>query len=735
MNLKNKVKFMNKILNKIIFFQLIIILATFSFSQVVFAGFVDSDTYNNNEVKASSLNMQIDDQSSFSRTDLKVGENVDFIKVVKNVGEEDFKYKVLFEIVNDQNNICSNLELNVNNGSSDIFSGKLEDFDYKSSLIKNGSENLTFSVKLPDDADSSLENLECKFDVKFIAWQNTLNEPNSGWIDKEEIKDNFIFTADLAPNKPTGIRILNSKGEDLGCEGFVNERKITIDWNDSIEADFDHYDYRIREENIIAKPTKSYYTGSIRDIDDYYKYSVRAVDKNGNFGDWSDWCGVTLDRSIPIISNINVIKKNSTPNNENLINTINWDTNEEATTNIIWDIVPHSDYNYAYKFPTTEDLIADNISHSLDFNLAIENEKSYYFRVVSMDKAGNISYSDEQTFQLNSNPVAVISKGDVVLNEFMPNPDASLYNASSDNDLIGEEGEWIELYNNLDDEIDLKDYYFEDDASIPNRVIISNLNTNTGDTKISSKGYLVIYDIVPGPTGFGLSNSGDTIKFYNPSSTLVDSFAYTETIDGKTYARFPDGGVWVDPQPTPGKENKLTDDEFKYYQNIVLDDCFKENKLIKNNKQKLCNSVFVEYVDLIEDEKSDKLKDEYIKGEILNENIENKSVENLNKDHFGLEDKKSDNINAQKNENESIINKEKENELKSELKAEENIEENKVTENKDNKKINNNIEQNEDNITKEHEIKNNDLDSVREDLQEQVNDKLQEDLIWDLNVM
>lgn len=105
---------------------------------------------------------------------------------------------------------------------------------------------------------------------------------------------------DTPPAVPTGLHIVQS-GQDLGCGNYTTQRLITVDWDDNGEADFDHYDYQIREEVTIAQPPDSEFTGKIRDEDGYYKYRVRAVDENGNASGWTDWCGITLDRTVPSV--------------------------------------------------------------------------------------------------------------------------------------------------------------------------------------------------------------------------------------------------------------------------------------------------------------------------------------------------------------------------------------------------------------------------------------------------
>lgn len=109
----------------------------------------------------------------------------------------------------------------------------------------------------------------------------------------------YTLVDTIAPLKVTGMRIFDYLGDELGCGGFTSNRTIRVDWDDNVASDVNHYNYMVREENIVAKPIVSEFSGDIRDEDGYYQYRVQAVDNVGNTGDWSEWCGVTLDRKVP----------------------------------------------------------------------------------------------------------------------------------------------------------------------------------------------------------------------------------------------------------------------------------------------------------------------------------------------------------------------------------------------------------------------------------------------------
>lgn len=145
----------------------------------------------------------------------------------------------------------------------------------------------------------------------------------------------------------------------------------------------------------------------------------------------------------------------------------------------------------------------------------------------------------------------------VVLNEIMYNPVGD-ENGSMPN------GEWVELYNNADYDIDAVGWVIKDTVGyIPSHDIIistansdNNLNTSDGgETIVPRHGWLTVYR--NGSAIF--NNGGDTVSLYN-GSHLIDSYTYTGSkSDGLTAARVSDGiGNWVDPLATPGRKNVLS---------------------------------------------------------------------------------------------------------------------------------------------------------------------------------
>ncbi len=167
----------------------------------------------------------------------------------------------------------------------------------------------------------------------------------------------------------------------------------------------------------------------------------------------------------------------------------------------------------------------------------------------------------------------------IVLNEFLPRPDGVAYSFDFGDDSSDmPRGEWVELYNNSTESVDVAGWYTRDSTDgAGNKVVITALNTSPDTTIIGGKSWLVVYMNKP-----ILNNTGDTVRLFDDADNLIDSHSYDDpdfceieptpgdenstdasgscssVPPNKSYARIPDGiGEWVDPIPTPGGVNRL----------------------------------------------------------------------------------------------------------------------------------------------------------------------------------
>ncbi|MEO8581241.1 MAG: lamin tail domain-containing protein [Patescibacteria group bacterium] len=171
-------------------------------------------------------------------------------------------------------------------------------------------------------------------------------------------------------------------------------------------------------------------------------------------------------------------------------------------------------------------------------------------------------FSNYCNITLDLNPAA---PAQIVLNEILPNPQGI------DNAALPF-GEWVELYNRSDSDVNINNWVIYADAANQFPLVISSANTfpdvavGVGTTIIPSHGRLVVYRA--GDANFDLADSGDTVSLYNGlvsgSGQLQDSHTYGDTRENKSLTRSPDGADnWVDPIPSPGRPNVLDESQLE----------------------------------------------------------------------------------------------------------------------------------------------------------------------------
>jgi len=164
-----------------------------------------------------------------------------------------------------------------------------------------------------------------------------------------------------------------------------------------------------------------------------------------------------------------------------------------------------------------------------------------------------VGFSDEARYHVK------ITAKMIVLNEFLPNPEGILneYDFGEDADAMPK-GEWVELYNNSNTPYDISGWSIRDNVNgADHQIAITSDNTQPATTIIPANGFLVVF---MNKELFD-NEGGDSVKLFNANGVLMDSYAYLDDAPpNKTYARIPDGiGDFVDPIPTPGKENLLNE--------------------------------------------------------------------------------------------------------------------------------------------------------------------------------
>lgn len=134
---------------------------------------------------------------------------------------------------------------------------------------------------------------------------------------------------------------------------------------------------------------------------------------------------------------------------------------------------------------------------------------------------------------------------EIIINEFLPDPEGS-------DDAPLPNGEWIELFNQGNQEVDLEGFIINDDYG--DGLSISNTNT-IGSTIIQPNNFLVIYRNQDGK--LELNNDGDKITLYNPSNNIIDEVSYSTSREQLSWSRIEN--EWLLTIPSPNQENVYED--------------------------------------------------------------------------------------------------------------------------------------------------------------------------------
>jgi len=128
----------------------------------------------------------------------------------------------------------------------------------------------------------------------------------------------------------------------------------------------------------------------------------------------------------------------------------------------------------------------------------------------------------------------IIEQKKIYISEFIPNPKG-----------FDNEGEWIEIYNDTFQIVDLTDWYIDDGmgGSKPYQLPI-------GST-IDKKSWLILDRE---ETKIALNNSVDSVRLLSPDNLLVDEVAYKNPIEGYSYAKLDNKFIWTS-NFTPGEVN------------------------------------------------------------------------------------------------------------------------------------------------------------------------------------
>lgn len=142
---------------------------------------------------------------------------------------------------------------------------------------------------------------------------------------------------------------------------------------------------------------------------------------------------------------------------------------------------------------------------------------------------------------------------DIVINEFVASNDST----STIMDEAGEFEDWIELYNNSDQEIDLFGFYLSDNAGQPRKWRFP------AGTTIGANEFLIVWadknESEAGVhAGFELAKGGEHLVLTHQDGTVIDSLSYGEQVTNVSSARVPSGtGDFVNQTETFNATNDI----------------------------------------------------------------------------------------------------------------------------------------------------------------------------------
>jgi len=122
----------------------------------------------------------------------------------------------------------------------------------------------------------------------------------------------------------------------------------------------------------------------------------------------------------------------------------------------------------------------------------------------------------------------------VKINEIMPKPQAGK--------------EWVELYNFGPCNIDITGWVLQDAAGFKGYLVTSASSSSTSSSHMLLAEEHAVFEF-----SNRLNNGGDTLTLLDRDGRHVDSYTYTFSLEGKTWARTPDGGNWSDKLQVPSK--------------------------------------------------------------------------------------------------------------------------------------------------------------------------------------
>jgi len=210
------------------------------------------------------------------------------------------------------------------------------------------------------------------------------------------------YTVDTTPpTKPVMNTIYKGHNSNtwtnIGCAGFTNDTKITIEWTPNPESDIDFYWFGTKTNPYHKKVdgSKNIYKANMTPGNNPYRYTVIAVDEAGNESPISEACGdLSLDQSAPITTI-------EAPTDSQVLS---------GTVDLIGTIIDENLQDYVFSIEevggsviTTQTITASSLNNEIFYSWDTEGvgDGNYLITLMATDKAGNSNAGSEDSITVS----------------------------------------------------------------------------------------------------------------------------------------------------------------------------------------------------------------------------------------------------------------------------------------------------------------------------------------------
>lgn len=197
----------------------------------------------------------------------------------------------------------------------------------------------------------------------------------------------------------------------------------------------------------------------------------------------------------------------------------------------------------------TKIVLNNTFGNIWEADITVDENNTYYYVYAENNNTGKFSpaRAEYEYHKVYGRPLINLSQ-DIVINEFLAS------NRMGQQDEYSENEDWIELYNNTNEDLSLLGYFLTDNIDEPSKWAFP-------DTIISAHSYLIVWADEDGSQGsmhanFKLSSSGEQIAITNSNYQIIDSVQFATQLTDYASARVPNGtGDFIIQEPTFSSNN------------------------------------------------------------------------------------------------------------------------------------------------------------------------------------